>query len=426
MDISTLQSFSGMSIKEIMMQPIVFAMWSTAILTMVITFGKSLPLAIYNRIKRYLSIVMTIDESDNVSGYDIFDSYNKWVINNRIEWLSRSFEVDTRKKIQSGQGFQVVWYKKSLFFVTMARREPKGQNSLKTIGYYSIVTAKWNRKKLDAMIQESCALKDFGQIHIHEGWNDVCKYDYPKYIIDQQQLISTKVYDRISETFSRFNEGDEYYTKLKMPYKETIMLYGPPGTGKTSLIRHLSALHNMNLILIDSSSISPSVIAGISKKSKETGIKSVILLEDITSNTALLESENVEKDIYGENIYSASLSKFLNTLDGANPLDNIIIVMTTNHIEKLDDAIYRGGRVDHLICMDYMNFDEANKIIFKWDDNDERVKYIKENLIVDKLSANAIMKIKNIDSTIDKKLETVIEDNNNFMNLINAVTLIEG
>ena len=84
MDNSTLQSFSGMSIKEIMMHPIVFAMWSTAILTMVITFGKSIPLAIYNRIKRYLSIVMTIDESDNVSGHDIFDSYNKWVIKHRI------------------------------------------------------------------------------------------------------------------------------------------------------------------------------------------------------------------------------------------------------------------------------------------------------------------------------------------------------
>ena len=83
----------------------------------------------------------------------------------------------------------------------------------------------------------------------------------------------------------------------------------------------------MNLILMESNSLSPSTIANISKKSKETGIKSVILLEDITSNTALLKSEKVEKDIYGETIYSASLSKFLNTLDGANPLDNIIIVM---------------------------------------------------------------------------------------------------
>lgn len=421
MDISTLQSFSGMSIKEIMMHPIVFAMWSTAILTMVITFGKSIPLAIYNRIKRYLSIVMTIDESDNVSGHDIFDSYNKWVIKHRIEWLSRSFEVDTRKKIQSGQGFQVVWYKNSLFFVTMQRREPKGQNSFKTIGFYTIVTAKWNRKKLDMMVQESCALKDYGQIHIHEGWNEVCKYDYPKYIYDQKQLISTKVYDRISETFLRFNKGDEHYTNLKLPYKETIMLYGPPGTGKTSLIRHLSAVHNMNLILMESNSLSPSTIANISKKSKETGIKSVILLEDITSNTALLKSDKVEKDIYGETIYSASLSKFLNTLDGANPLDNIIIVMTTNHIEKLDDAVYRDGRVDHRICMDYMSFDDANKNIFQWKEDDERIKFIKDNLIVDKLSANAIMKIKNVDVTIDKKLETIIEDNNNFMSLINKI-----
>lgn len=429
-DINTMQSFSGMTLKQIMMHPVVFAAWSTTVLAMIIAFGKSLPLQVFNRIKHYLTIVLTIDESDNISGFDIFDSYNKWVINNRIEWLSRSFEVDFTKKIQSGQGFQVVWYKKALFFITMNRREPKGQNAFKTIGYYTIVTAKWNKNKLDEMIKESCSYKDKGQIQIVEYRDVYATFDYPEYIYDQKQLISKKVYQRISDTFERFNNDPGYYTSRKIPYKETIMLYGPPGTGKTSLIRHLAAKHNMNLILTETNNLNPLLVSNLSKKSKQSGIKNVILLEDISSNHSLLKKDSNSSLSDSESEYmNSNLSKFLNTLDGANPLDDVIIVMTTNHIEKLDSAIYRQGRVDHNICMEYMSFDEANDYILNWDKNDPRIEYIKNNLIIDKLSANTIMKLKSMDENnenlIDRRFMTVIEDNNNFMDLFDDIELKE-
>lgn len=390
---------------------------------MILAFGKALPEKIYNRIKHYLSVVLTIDESDNVSGYEIFDSFNKWVVNHRIEWLSRSFEVDMSKKIQSGQGFQIVWYDKALFFVTMSRRDPKGQNSFKTIGVYTIVTAKWNKSKLDKMVQESCTYNEHGQIEIHSSSE---KYDYPKYIYDQKQLISSKVYDRMSQTFERFSKGRDYYDDLKIPYKETIMLYGPPGTGKTSLVRHLSAKWNMDLILMESSDLTPTSLARLARRSKQTGIKCVILLEDITSNSSLLKSDNNKKDSFGEIIYNGTLSRFLNTLDGANPLDNVIIVMTTNYIEKLESAIYRDGRVDHRICMEYMNFDEANEHVLEWSKDDPRGEYIKANSYKDALSANMIMKLKNLNKDSkenDRRLSVIVEDNNNFMQLFNNVNI---
>lgn len=428
LDINLLQTLSNLSLKEIIMHPLVFAMWTTSLLTMLVVFCKSIPMQFYNRIKRYLSISLTIDESDNVSGFDIFDSFNKWVITRRIEWLSRSFEVDSSKKIQSGQGFQLVWYKNSLFWVTMSRREPKGQNSFKTIGVYNIITAKWNKKKLEEMIAESCAYKDRGQIMLND--NDSARYDYPKYIKDQTQLISKKVYDRCDETFNRFVNDQEYYDINKLPYKESVLLWGPPGTGKTSLVRHLASKYNMNLVLMESGDLSAWSVGRYSKRSEETGIKTVILLEDITSNQNLLKVDEtkVKKDEYGDTVSNTSLSKFLNTLDGAKPLDNVIIVMTTNHIHKLDSAVYRDGRVDHRICMDYMSFDDANDVVINWDSNDERAEYIKANLVTDKLSANAIMKLNALSkdvTTVTEKLKVIVEDNNNFMELSKEITIEE-
>ena len=41
-----------------------------------------------------------------------------------------------------------------------------------------------------------------------------------------------------------------------------------------------------------------------------------------------------------------TLSGLLNTLDGVASQEGRILIMTTNHAEKLDDALIRPGRVD--------------------------------------------------------------------------------
>ena len=46
-------------------------------------------------------------------------------------------------------------------------------------------------------------------------------------------------------------------------------------------------------------------------------------------------------------------SKFLNTLDGTNPLNNTILFMTTNRLDLLKPAVYRKGRVDEVFFVDH-------------------------------------------------------------------------
>jgi len=57
------------------------------------------------------------------------------------------------------------------------------------------------------------------------------------------------------------------------------------------------------------------------------------------------------------------LSDILNIFDGVLELNNVILVMTTNHIEKLDPALIRYGRINMKICMDYMRIPEIKKLI---------------------------------------------------------------
>lgn len=57
-----------------------------------------------------------------------------------------------------------------------------------------------------------------------------------------------------------------------------------------------------------------------------------------------------------------SLSALLNILDGVASQEGRVLIMTTNHIEKLDEALIRPGRVDMNIKFDLANTDMINTI----------------------------------------------------------------
>lgn len=80
---------------------------------------------------------------------------------------------------------------------------------------------------------------------------------------------------------------------------------------------------------------------------------SILLLEDVDSYDAALsrddEDENEDKKAEPSKYGGSKTSALLNALDGIHTPHGIIIVMTTNHPEKLDPAIMRPGRVDKTI-----------------------------------------------------------------------------
>lgn len=70
--------------------------------------------------------------------------------------------------------------------------------------------------------------------------------------------------------------------------------------------------------------------------------RTLVLLED--ADAAFSNRRQVESDGYsGANV---TYSGLLNALDGVASAEERIIFMTTNHINRLDDALIRPGRVD--------------------------------------------------------------------------------
>jgi chaperone BCS1 len=151
-------------------------------------------------------------------------------------------------------------------------------------------------------------------------------------------------------------ETARWYMTHCIPYKRSYLLYGPPGTGKTSTITALASYTDRNVAYLHVSD--PKMTDAILKKSLQSvPSKSIVVLEDVD---ALFGADRTKL----ENI-PLSFSGLLNALDGIGGKDASIFVLTTNHIDRLDPALIRPGRVDMQIEYPPVITDEQIEQMFK-------------------------------------------------------------
>ena len=143
---------------------------------------------------------------------------------------------------------------------------------------------------------------------------------------------------QIVETFwnseSDYKNGNEYVVG-GAAYKAGIMIFGPPGSGKSCTLKIVSnRLIERGGTVFYASGNPMSISYFLSSFSKiEQNRKSIVVLEDIDS---LIEN-------YGEAVY-------LEMLDSAKTINNVLFIATTNYPDRLDPRIYnRPGRFSHVI-----------------------------------------------------------------------------
>lgn len=172
----------------------------------------------------------------------------------------------------------------------------------------------------------------------------------------------------------KFIDNKEIYRKLNYPYKYSCLLYGKPGTGKTSSIMAIASELNRRIVYINlATSSMTDLLRSINENNPE---ESIYVFEDIDATSASVnsnrESDNDDQSgptvnvDTGMKIAVASLSDILNITDGLISSDGAICMFTTNHIEKLDPAFLRAGRMNKLVEFNYLNQETANRMIKKY------------------------------------------------------------
>ncbi len=138
----------------------------------------------------------------------------------------------------------------------------------------------------------------------------------------------------------RFLQRDRWYAERGIPYRRGYLLHGAPGSGKSSFITALAGHLDFNICLLNLSErgLTDDKLNHLLSNAPD---RSILLLEDV--DAAFLGRQQAAEDGYQA---SVTFSGLLNALDGVASGESRIIFMTTNHIEKLDPALIRPGRVD--------------------------------------------------------------------------------
>jgi chaperone BCS1 len=145
-----------------------------------------------------------------------------------------------------------------------------------------------------------------------------------------------------------------WYSNRGIPYRRGYLLYGPPGTGKSSLSLSVAGHFGLDIYILNLSTITEGRLRDLFSKLPS---RCIILLEDIDAVSPKRLGDTETKDSHQIVAGSpseqnkpvsglVSLSALLNVIDGVGSQEGRVLVMTTNHVTRLDDALIRPGRVD--------------------------------------------------------------------------------
>ncbi|CAH3187058.1 unnamed protein product, partial [Porites evermanni] len=131
---------------------------------------------------------------------------------------------------------------------------------------------------------------------------------------------------------------------LGIPYRRGYLLYGPPGCGKSSFIQALAGELDYSICVMNLSdrSLSDDRLIHLMSCAPQ---QSIVLLEDIDAAFVKRTDEKEEGKAYSYP-NRVTFSGLLNTLDGVASSEERLVFMTTNHLDRLDPALIRPGRVD--------------------------------------------------------------------------------
>ncbi|MCJ1313722.1 hypothetical protein MMC25_007402 [Agyrium rufum] len=195
-------------------------------------------------------------------------------------------------------------------------------------------------KEAHALAQQSTEGKTIVFTSRSTAWE---KFGEPRRKRPLESVILDKgVKEKIVDDVKEFLGSSKWYYDRGIPYRRGYLLYGMPGSGKSSFIQALAGELDYNIAILN---LSERGLTDDRLNHLLTVIprRTLVLLEDAD---AAFSNRRVQTDIDGYRGANVTFSGLLNALDGVASAEERVLFLTTNHIERLDEALVRPGRVD--------------------------------------------------------------------------------
>jgi len=157
----------------------------------------------------------------------------------------------------------------------------------------------------------------------------------------------------------------EIFEALGISQPKGVLLYGPPGTGKTLLARAVAHHTKCCFIRVSGGELVQKYIGEGSRMVRELFVMArehaptIIFMDEVDS----IGSQRSSGEGGGDSEVQRTMLELLNQLDGFEEATNIKVIMATNRIDILDDALLRPGRIDRKVEFPNPNEDARAEIL---------------------------------------------------------------
>lgn len=255
--------------------------------------------------------------------------------------------IHTHFALVPGPGKHVLRYKNAFIFVNRMREaksvDLQTGRPWETITLTTLYSHRHVFEELFTEAHAYAAKAHEGKTTIYNSWGTEWRpFGQPRRKRPLESVVLDEgVKERIVTDVKDFLDSGSWYHDRGIPYRRGYLLYGPPGTGKSSFIQALAGELDYDIAILN---LSERGLTDDRLNHLLTIVpnRTLVLLEDVDAAFA----NRRQTDVDGYRGANVTFSGLLNALDGVASAEERVLFLTTNHVDRLDPALVRPGRVD--------------------------------------------------------------------------------